>query len=377
MNPRLFLSLSGLFLACRPAAAAATAQDPPPAPAPQNEGYAPSNSQLRFGKDTVDLGDVYQENDYDVEFPFEIEGTDPVLVTAIETSCGCTDAYFELKGVKTPILPGQPLAIPADVRSGVIKARFSSQQFHNRKISTLTLRGNGVGMPQKLTISAFIRAIFELSPQRVAFGEILYRKGGMPLTEEETAARAKQVLVAAPQAFTVTRWAYLPPGIQVVDTGKAETGPDGKSQTRCFEIRVTADAPPGRLTSSILAETSLNKTLEIIVIGEILGPVRYYPGERILFGMVNQGQAPTRRLKVVVGGPGMILPEPKVELIGEGPLKAEIVDRQADVQYEIKIDLAPDAPVGRHSAVLRLSYPAESGIEPKEFPVTAVVRQPQ
>ncbi|TAH36344.1 MAG: DUF1573 domain-containing protein [Planctomycetota bacterium] len=342
----------------------------------QDQGLSQSQSQLRFEKDTVDLGDVYQENHYPVTFPFRVEGPDPLKITALETSCGCTEAHVEVEGERLALEKG--VSIEAG-KSGMIVATFSSQQFSHRKISTVTVRGNGLNMPSKLSISAMVHPVFELSPSRLTFGELLYiRKGSdAPVDPKELDKRTRLVFVKAPEPFTVTRWAYVPPGVSIVDTNRAETGPDGKSQTRSFEIKVHLDAAPGRITNSILGETSLGKTLEIVLVGEILGPVKYFPGERILFGMVNQGQAASRRLKAVVGGPGMTLPEPSLKLDGDAVFTAAVVDRQPGQQYEIRIDISTEATVGRHSAILRLSFPSESGIEPKEFPINAVVRQPQ
>lgn len=353
---------------------AAVVQAPAGAEAPPAEIRTPlsaapleaSRSQIEFETMTEDLGDSYQENEYPVGFPFMVRGPDPAKVTALQISCGCTDAHVEVGGERWPLEKPIPPDTPA-----AVKATFKAPIMHGRKISTIEVRGNAANLPLRLTIQAMVKPFFELVPSRVSFGEVAAAslKANCPSFD---------VQVVAPEAFQIARWAYVPPGIIVEDTARTETGPDGKSFARWLKVALDPAARPGRYVQSVMGETSLGRNLEIPVLGEVVGLVKYFPESFVRFGLVNQGHEVTRKIKVVAGGAAVTLPQPVLEMAPAAPADAVFSAGFGAVQmgreYEVLVTIQPGASVGNHKATLRLTYPPDSGIEAKEFPVSAVVR---
>ena len=94
-----------------------------------------SKSDLKFDYLEVDLGNVFQHHTYPLEFPFLVDGPDPVVLFELDTSCGCTlpftrpDWDLEVEGQEWPL--NKP--IPAGAR-GAIAATFDAGRYKDDKI---------------------------------------------------------------------------------------------------------------------------------------------------------------------------------------------------------------------------------------------------
>ncbi len=109
---------------------------------------ADTEAFMDFETQRVDIGEVEAIKAYDVEFPFVNTGPDPLVITAINASCGCTALDTEAL-VNRPIQPGE---------GGVIRARYTPQgpgqatklvnvRSNHRGGETVTLRISGNYIP--------------------------------------------------------------------------------------------------------------------------------------------------------------------------------------------------------------------------------------
>ncbi|MDH5379848.1 MAG: DUF1573 domain-containing protein [Cyclobacteriaceae bacterium] len=59
--------------------------------------------RIVFGESTFEFGDINQGDQVEHTFKFENTGTEPLILTNVQTTCGCTVP----KWPREPILPGQ------------------------------------------------------------------------------------------------------------------------------------------------------------------------------------------------------------------------------------------------------------------------------
>ncbi|MCB0737869.1 MAG: DUF1573 domain-containing protein [Bacteroidetes bacterium] len=98
---------------------------------------------LKFEKTLHNFGDkVKQHQPVSCEFKFTNDGAEPLLITNVKPSCGCTTPEWP----KEPIMPGQ---------SGVIKAEYNAEKlgaFHK----TIEVTSNATETPLSLTIKGSV-----------------------------------------------------------------------------------------------------------------------------------------------------------------------------------------------------------------------------
>lgn len=106
-------------------------------PAPADNPNAP---EITFSKTVHDYGTVFQNGDGNCEFEFTNTGKEPLVLSNVRSSCGCTVP----KWTREPILPGQ---------SGTINVKYDTRRMgainkhitvlSNAKTSSVVLRIKG------------------------------------------------------------------------------------------------------------------------------------------------------------------------------------------------------------------------------------------
>jgi hypothetical protein len=331
-------------------------------------------SKLTFEKTAIELGQIYQYDKVPFEFPFFVDGSDPVIVSRLESNCGCTDmqirADWEMAApgadpgvVKLYVLGTE---IPAGAKATVIGV-FTPENRKGDKSSIVTLHGNFANTPVKLDLHANIRALFAVTPPQVQFGDVLFGVEG--------SARPQEVKVVCREPFDIVNWKRLPPGVKVEPVGEAKPTGYLNEVERHFRVSLGADAPEGLLSSSCIAETSIKMNLEILVLGKVTGPVSYTPEARLAFGMVPANEERTRTVDLESSLPAVKLPAPTAELEGEALkyMKVNVATIEEGHFHRVRLTLPAQAEPLVLQGTLRLKYPAGSGIPDREFPITGRV----
>jgi hypothetical protein len=119
-----------LFLALSLTAAAYTAQAQAAKPANAVEKVA--GPAITFEESKYDFGSVVQGGVVDHVFKFKNTGTQPLIISNIGVSCGCTTPEW----TKDPVAPG---------KSGTISAHFNSAGKMGMQNKVLTIESNAVG----------------------------------------------------------------------------------------------------------------------------------------------------------------------------------------------------------------------------------------
>ncbi|WP_134089957.1 DUF1573 domain-containing protein [Olivibacter sp. XZL3] len=76
---------------------------------------ADGNAEFKFEKETYDFGKIPQGKPVSYEFKFTNVGTEPLIITKVESSCGCTVPKY----TNAPVKPGE---------TGSISVTFNAAQ---------------------------------------------------------------------------------------------------------------------------------------------------------------------------------------------------------------------------------------------------------
>ena len=120
----------------------AVAQDQPAAtPAPS------SNAKVKFETITHNFGNVIEGQIARYDFKFTNTGTDPLILSNVQASCGCTSP----KWPREPIEPGASAVVTAEYNSSGRPGNFTKNIFvySNGGDVTLTITGIVVKEPEK------------------------------------------------------------------------------------------------------------------------------------------------------------------------------------------------------------------------------------
>jgi len=325
------------------------------APRRSLKALKPSNSLVVFPKPEVDLGKVSQHTQHHLEFPFRIEGEDPVIITKVEPGCGCTEPTLEVDGKEWPL----GTALPAGTE-GTISATFNSESFRGLKQVTITIRGNARNLPDRVLLKSLVFPIYRVAPTPVNFPTIL--RG------EE---RSIEVVVHGFDPFEMKGWTRTPPGLAIEETGPAEEG----GRVHRFRVTLKSDAALGRIYGNFLADTTLPIPLEILVVGRVVGPVIFTPDQGIRFGILSRGQGATRSLSIKAYQGSKDIPEPAIAMEGDPIFQARVVKNKAGRDYTIRLQVDAQAGEGSHQGTLSVRFPDDPGLGERRFPVSVVIRK--
>ncbi|KAA3437970.1 DUF1573 domain-containing protein [Rufibacter hautae] len=107
------------------------------------QGMVSAQGILTFEKDTHEFGNVSEGVQAVYEFKFKNTGNQPVVISHVQASCGCTTPEWP----KEAILPG---------KTGVVKAGYNSAGRPGAFSKTLTITSNGKPETQSLFIKGTV-----------------------------------------------------------------------------------------------------------------------------------------------------------------------------------------------------------------------------
>lgn len=112
----------------------------------QQNNDNPMGPSIKFAYETYDYGTIVQEGNGDCEFTFKNEGNEPLVLTSVVSSCGCTTPNWP----REPILPGQNGSIKVHYdtkRLGAINKRITVNSNASNPTVILTITGNVIQKP--------------------------------------------------------------------------------------------------------------------------------------------------------------------------------------------------------------------------------------
>ena len=91
--------------------------------------------QIEFAEQVHDYGKVKKGGDGNCEFVFTNTGNEPLILSNVRASCGCTTPSW----TKAPVMPG---------KTGTIKVRYNTNTSPQSFTKTITVSSNSINAPR-------------------------------------------------------------------------------------------------------------------------------------------------------------------------------------------------------------------------------------
>lgn len=296
---------------------------------------------LHFASDLVDLGRLDAGPSLPLVFHFS-NGPVELLIRAIETSCGCVEPSLVVAGEVQTL----PATIPAGAR-GEVRAIYRTEGYSGRKLTGLTLFGDGPGLPRQLRVDSILDSWLTLDPSKADFGAV----DGL----RENALRLR---VRGRADFRLTEVLGGSPDLRVEGLPSVAS-----ARTQDFSLVLLPNQEEGRHAAFLNLGSDSGFTVRVPVSYEIQGPVWTIPGNKILLGEIPSGVAASTAIEVGVRD-GRLDP-PEVEILGLEGAQAAVRSLPGESRYRIDLTLPDQLPAGAFSGriLLRLRRHLAAGSE--------------
>lgn len=147
-------------------AAFAFAQNPAPA----------SKADIQFIEDSHDFGNIKEGTQATYEFKFTNTGTEPLILSDVRPSCGCTTPEW----TREPIAPGA---------TGVIKAIFNSNGRPGSFNKSITVTSNAASGQKVITFRGFVEAATQPTEQTTPTTPVVDQPAPASVTPPTPAAK--------------------------------------------------------------------------------------------------------------------------------------------------------------------------------------------
>ncbi len=309
---------------------------------------------LHFKSDLVDVGRMFAGPTVPISFPF-VNGQIQVRVDQVDTSCGCVAPELVVEGVVQ--------SLPAEISPGArgeVRAQYRTEGYRDRKLSGLTVRGAGPGLPRVLRVDSILDAWLEIEPAKCDFGVV-----------DGSAVRRAEVRVRGPGNFRITQLLAGSPDLRVEGIPSAAAG-----RVQVLHLLLQPTLEEGRHAAFLNLGSDAGYSVRLPVSYDVQGQLWTNPGRLILMGEVAQGMPSVAGIEV--GAREGVLETPSVQVIGMAGVRAEVRSLPEKSRYRIDLTLPDDLPAGSFSALVLLHLPHRLGDRfeevPRELKLLGVVR---
>jgi hypothetical protein len=325
-----------------------------PVPSDSDGGLLFAEPTIQFEKLEFDFGKIFDDQPVEAEFKFTNTGGGALVITNVQTSCGCT----------TPDWDRQRKQYNAG-ESGVIKARFDPAHKSGLQTKTVTVTTNDRANPTiVLNLKTNITPMVQLEPTFQAFEPI--QKGTtatklIKVTGRKDGFAVSEVSVSPTEVFTA----------RVLGSKKVEVNGEMLTQAE-IEVSIKPGAPVGRWSATMQVKTNDEKAkpMPLGLSGEVQGDLVITP-QQAMMGVVAPGADFGTEIKVTRkdGKPWLLKGTELRSMNPNDPTKPEIAvttsrNENGDTQTIKLAGKAPNQPGYRYTGelVLITDVPGEEAV---------------
>ncbi len=226
-----------------------------------------AGAKINFDAEEYDWGVIYQGETVTYEYKLSNDGDQPLSISQVKTSCGCTVA----KDWPKLLAPGQ---------SGVIQIKFNSGSRQGRNEKSIAVHSNDTARPLvKLKIHGNIKKVIDILPSQVVSVGVVTLGESAEGTFEAFPVEGK---------MAIGKMEYNREKLDVnYEKIKKEDGREGY----LFTVKLKQGIPIGRIYEAIKIKTDLarKKEFTVKITGNVAGRIRAYPS-RLNFSSVKLGE---------------------------------------------------------------------------------------
>ncbi len=306
---------------------------------------AAAGAKINFDAEEYDWGVIYQGETVKHEYKLRNDGDQPLSISQVKTSCGCTVA----KDWPKLLAPG---------KSGVIKINFNSGSRQGRNEKSISVHSNDATRPLvKLKIHGNIKKLIDILPSQVVSLGVI--------TLGESATGTFEVF-SLEGKMAIEKLEYNREKLDInYEKIKKEDGREGY----LFKVELKKGTPIGRIYETIKIETDLarKKMFEVKITGNVAGRIRAYP-PRLSFSGIKSGEEKKHEF-TLKRTDGKLLEVQKI-VVDREDVKAEVVGGPAGsvVLVSVTVKFSGSAPQMR-----RLSGMIKVYVNDPDQPVVDVI----
>ena len=225
----------------------------------------PPQPHMAFNELVYDFGIAGPGDRITHIFKFTNVGSEPLQITRVSTSCGCTAALLS----KKEIFPGG---------SGEIRATFETKRFEGDQETAITVHSNDPDDPEiDLTIIGAIKRDVAVVPQGINFGDV--EKG-------ETVTGSVKLLQLSQNKLVLHRIEVNEKYLNATTSRFREENSRGIN----IDISLKSESPVGALSEVITLHTNLKgrPRIDVPVWANILGRIQVQP-KILSLGPISKG----------------------------------------------------------------------------------------
>ncbi|MBX7204898.1 MAG: DUF1573 domain-containing protein [Bacteroidia bacterium] len=96
-----------------------------------------------FETDTIDFGEIWEGEKAEAEFKFKNEGSQPLMLTEVITTCGCTNAVWPKEAIPAGGTGSIKVAYDSQFRPGVFMKKIGVRSnAKNANVKIIVITGN-------------------------------------------------------------------------------------------------------------------------------------------------------------------------------------------------------------------------------------------
>jgi len=333
--------------------------------------FEPGSQLKRFG-------DLVQGESRDTVFTAKSSGDEPLVISSVTKSCGCTRAdilLVEEDGARTPYVLNSPIPVGQEFE---IHAEIDTTGKQNRFRTDITLMTNDPRKGIVFSLEVDVKAPLVANPRSLNLAQLKAtetKQGQVLITTELDRPFALRIdeniplkncevelVPSAPDAEgKSTRWVV-----------KVKVGPNLDEGTYYQSLRLLSDIP--NAGKELTDGTPMPHELIVFVTAQVQGPVTVSPAH-MSFGILRPDQPAERKATIrITDGDWELTEAPKVEFKGYGAdfpyaddFSATLVPIEGTKDWELTVQLAGLEMDGsgafRGLAVVHLGHPAKDKLE--------------
>ncbi len=304
--------------------------------------------QISFDEQIHDFGVVRHQDLPHYRFTFSNTGQTDLIISDIDSSCGCTAALLSAEAIP----PGG---------LGEIDVSFNPKGRRGKQKQTVSVHSNAENAPiVRLTIQALVETSVEISPNRIFFGGI---------NNQEATTKHVRVLDSGNGKLKISR----------IETSSAflsaEVGPPQLGEVVSYEVKVVSQpgAPIGKFQETLTIYTNDKRypRLDVSIEGNVLGSITVSP-EHLFFGFVNRQELAQQEILLAKAGE----PDLKVLEVGHQSqfISTKIISGESGRSVRIQVTVSGDSPSGPFRDLLEI-YTNNTEQPVVRVPLHALVRK--
>lgn len=266
LSAALIVAFAGLATAQEKAPVTPTPVPAPTAPAaaPEAQPVVPENApKLEFEELTHEFGVIGDEKEVTTDFKFKNNGKSTLEISNVQGSCGCTVPALDKKKYE----PGE---------EGRVKVIYNPHNRRGKQHTNVTVTSNDPAKNQiVLSVQSEVKPTIMTDPQVAAMGQVERGKEG----------KATITITTRKADLIPTQITPSDAKIQATIGEKKEAELEGDKVLQFpIELTLASGAEVGPIQTQCTVRTSdPNRTLNFMVLGEVVGQVKVEP-QRVTLG---------------------------------------------------------------------------------------------